>query len=103
MAGHNQTIVSSSQANFTAIFNNADTYQVMLTVTDNSQQSTSVAETFTLTDKPVSQFPSWDASKVYWSGDVVTFNGSNWRAGWWRKGETPGTTGQWGVWRHYQE
>ncbi|MBD7981584.1 MULTISPECIES: glycoside hydrolase family 19 protein [Oerskovia] len=41
----------------------------------------------------------WSASAVYTGGAVVSTGGHNWKAGWWTQGETPGTTGQWGVWR----
>jgi len=43
--------------------------------------------------------PAWSASAVYLGGDVVSHDGQNWTAGWWTQAETPGTTGQWGVWR----
>ncbi|WP_454042565.1 glycoside hydrolase family 19 protein [Cellulosimicrobium sp. Marseille-Q8652] len=43
--------------------------------------------------------PAWSAGAVYTGGAVVSHGGQNWRAGWWTQGETPGTTGQWGVWR----
>lgn len=41
----------------------------------------------------------WSSSAVYTGGDVVSYNGHNWTAQWWTQGETPGTTGEWGVWR----
>ncbi|WP_318512814.1 lytic polysaccharide monooxygenase [Photobacterium leiognathi] len=41
----------------------------------------------------------WSATKVYYENDVVTHNGDSWKAGWYTKGEEPGTTGEWGVWR----
>jgi hexosaminidase len=47
---------------------------------------------------PCSQ-PAWDRDKVYTGGDVVSHNGHKWNAQWWTRGEEPGTTGQWGVWR----
>src|SRR5690348_12353994 len=40
----------------------------------------------------------WSAGAVYTGGDVVSYGGHNWTAKWWTQGETPGTTGQWGVW-----
>jgi len=43
--------------------------------------------------------PAWSAGSVYTGGAVVSHGGQNWRAGWWTQGETPGTTGEWGVWR----
>jgi predicted chitinase len=41
----------------------------------------------------------WSASAVYVGGNSVSYNGHNYGAKWWTQGETPGTTGQWGVWR----
>ncbi|MBD5785032.1 chitinase [Cellulosimicrobium terreum] len=43
--------------------------------------------------------PAWSSGAVYVGGAVVSRGGQNWKAGWWTQGETPGTTGQWGVWR----
>ena len=40
----------------------------------------------------------WSASAVYTGGNVVSYGGHNWHAKWWTQNETPGTTGQWGVW-----
>lgn len=38
----------------------------------------------------------WVASKAYVGGDIVSYNGHNWRAKWWTQGEAPpGTTGVW--------
>src|ERR1044071_4739789 len=42
----------------------------------------------------------WNAGTVYTQGHVASHNGQNWTAQWWTQGETPGTTGQWGVWRN---
>lgn len=41
----------------------------------------------------------YDPAKVYLKGDLVHYNNKHWEAQWWTKGETPGTTGEWGVWR----
>ncbi len=41
---------------------------------------------------------AWSSSAVYNGGDVVTHAGAEWRAKWWTQGETPGSTGDWGVW-----
>ncbi|WP_285731493.1 glycosyl hydrolase family 18 protein [Nocardiopsis sp. ATB16-24] len=43
--------------------------------------------------------PAWSSGTVYNGGDVVSHNGSEYRAQWWTLGEEPGTTGEWGVWR----
>nr|WP_235187405.1 lytic polysaccharide monooxygenase [Vibrio nigripulchritudo] len=42
---------------------------------------------------------AWSATKVYKEGDTVTHAGKTWTAQWHTRGEEPGTTGQWGVWR----
>lgn len=41
---------------------------------------------------------AWATSAVYTGGTNVSYGGRNWQAKWWTQGETPGTTGQWGVW-----
>ncbi|MFD8145731.1 glycoside hydrolase family 19 protein [Streptomyces sp. NPDC059708] len=41
---------------------------------------------------------SWSSSAVYTNGMSASYGGHNWQAKWWTQGETPGTTGQWGVW-----
>ncbi|GIJ44165.1 hypothetical protein Val02_10510 [Virgisporangium aliadipatigenens] len=43
--------------------------------------------------------PLWNAATVYTSGAVVQHNGRKYTARWWTQGETPGTTGEWGVWQ----
>ncbi|MCC0099835.1 MULTISPECIES: glycoside hydrolase family 19 protein [Streptomyces] len=40
----------------------------------------------------------WSSSAVYTGGMSASYSGHNWQAKWWTQGETPGTTGQWGVW-----
>ncbi|MET9854250.1 glycoside hydrolase family 19 protein [Streptomyces sp. NPDC006450] len=41
---------------------------------------------------------AWATSAVYTGGMNASYGGHNWQAKWWTQGETPGTTGQWGVW-----
>ncbi|WP_428776256.1 lytic polysaccharide monooxygenase, partial [Vibrio sp.] len=51
-------------------------------------------------EPPVEPSPdAWSVDSVYTAGDVVSHNGKQWTAQWWTKGEEPGTTGEWGVWR----
>ncbi|QLI82129.1 lamin tail domain-containing protein [Chitinibacter fontanus] len=40
----------------------------------------------------------WSSSAIYVAGNQVNYNGRNYQAKWWTKGEIPSTTGQWGVW-----
>ncbi|WP_323188226.1 glycoside hydrolase family 19 protein [Streptomyces sp. NBC_00249] len=55
-----------------------------------------------LPSSPASAAPAcasaWTSSAVYTGGTSASYNGHNWQAKWWTQGETPGTTGQWGVW-----
>jgi len=37
----------------------------------------------------------WNADTVYWGGDLVYFNGRQWRASWWTLGDAPGTDMVW--------
>jgi predicted chitinase len=41
---------------------------------------------------------AWSASTVYHGGTNASHQGRNYTAKWWTQGETPGTTGEWGVW-----
>jgi chitinase len=41
---------------------------------------------------------AWASSTAYNGGANVSHGGRNWSAKWWTQGETPGTTGEWGVW-----
>ncbi|MGL4475147.1 MAG: lytic polysaccharide monooxygenase [Shewanella sp.] len=41
----------------------------------------------------------WNMEATYTEGQQVTHNQVLWQAHWWTKGEEPGTTGEWGVWR----
>lgn len=50
-------------------------------------------------EPPVEPSNPWDKTATYNAGDTVDHNGKAWVAQWWTKGEEPGTTGEWGVWR----
>ncbi|GHH45200.1 glycoside hydrolase family 19 protein [Streptomyces candidus] len=41
---------------------------------------------------------AWNSGAVYTQGAAVSHGGRNYQAKWWTQGETPGTTGSWGVW-----
>ncbi|MER5683032.1 chitinase [Streptomyces sp. NPDC002205] len=42
---------------------------------------------------------AWSSSAVYTAGNTVSYGGRTWKAKWWTQNETPGTTGEWGVWQ----
>ena len=71
---------------------------VVATQTPATSQPTN---TPTPTSNPSSQTQTWNQSTVYNTGDIVEYGGQYWIAGWYTINETPGTTGQWGVWQPY--
>ncbi|MFD4861204.1 chitinase C-terminal domain-containing protein [Streptomyces atratus] len=42
---------------------------------------------------------AWSATSEYGAGTTVSHGSHQWKAKWWTKGETPGSTGDWGVWQ----
>lgn len=40
-------------------------------------------------------YPAWDSAKVYLGGDMVSYNGREYKAKWWTQGETPGESDVW--------
>ena len=58
-----------------------------------------VTPTPVATPTPVTGGSTWQADTVYNSGDTVVVKGITYTAGWWTKGQEPGTTGEWGVWK----
>lgn len=43
--------------------------------------------------------PAYVAGTVYTAGNEVSHKGRKYKAQWWTQNETPGTTGEWGVWK----
>ncbi|GAA2841923.1 family 20 glycosylhydrolase [Crossiella cryophila] len=43
--------------------------------------------------------PAWKSTETYVKDNSVSHKGKSWTARWWTRGEEPGTTGQWGVWK----
>lgn len=78
--------------------NKAGSYKLQYAVTDSANQTVSVERKVTVTDGS-SCANAWDASATYVEGDQVSHNGATWEAAWWTRGDEPGTTGEWGVWR----
>lgn len=77
--------------------NTADQYQLTYSVSDSAQQTTTVVRTITVSDASCAQ--PWDRNTVYLANQLVSHKGDIYKAGWWTKGEEPGTTGEWGVWK----
>ncbi|MCY9871484.1 immunoglobulin-like domain-containing protein [Vibrio barjaei] len=73
-------------------------YDLVYRVTDSANQTTTANRVVTVADGS-SCANAWDVSATYSKGDLVSHNGSTWRAEWWTRGDEPGTTGEWGAWR----
>ncbi|MFD6231643.1 glycosyl hydrolase family 18 protein [Streptomyces sp. NPDC060232] len=43
--------------------------------------------------------PAYVAGTIYTAGNEVSHDGRTYKAQWWTQNETPGTTGEWGVWK----
>lgn len=72
------------------------TYNIVYTVADSKGLTTNVAASIKVVD-PSIPVNAYDSSKVYNAGDIVTYNGVQYKAKWWTLGETPGAN-QWGPW-----
>ncbi|MEV8566905.1 chitinase [Streptomyces sp. NPDC051322] len=93
-AGGNATLSVSTTSSAVS-----GTYTLRVTGTAGS---TSHAATYTLTvtgGATACTAAQWNKSAVYVGGNTVSYGGHTWKAKWWTTGETPGTTGEWGVWQ----
>ena len=72
----------------------AGTYTITYAVTDSKGGSTIAYSKVTVIDTSI---PVYDSSKIYLSGDIVMYEGVQYKAKWWTLGETPGAS-QWGPW-----
>ncbi|WP_099608218.1 S8 family serine peptidase [Vibrio coralliilyticus] len=76
-------------------------YVFQLTVSDNQLSDSSQVSVHYVAEDVSCEV--WDKSKIYdLPGNVVTWNGKFWENHWWTQGDTPGTGGEWGVWREVQ-
>ncbi|WP_439148294.1 immunoglobulin-like domain-containing protein, partial [Vibrio sp.] len=78
--------------------NEMGNYTLVYSVTDSAHQTVTAERKVSVTDGS-NCAAAWDADTVYVEGDQVSHDGSTWEAGWYTRGEEPGTTGEWGVWR----
>ncbi|GAD77424.1 hypothetical protein VAZ01S_075_00180 [Vibrio azureus NBRC 104587] len=75
-------------------------YTLTYRVTDSSNQTSTVSRTVNVVSGDNEACAAaWDKTAIYLGGDQVSHNGATWQAGWWTKGDEPGTTGEEGVWR----
>ncbi|MCG9631167.1 immunoglobulin-like domain-containing protein [Vibrio sp. Isolate30] len=90
-------LTSSIVQTGSADVNEVGNYTLVYRVTDSANQTTTAERKVSVTDGS-SCANAWNSETVYIEGDQVSHNGSTWKAGWWTRGEEPGTTGEWGVW-----
>jgi chitinase len=71
-------------------------FTVSVAVSDGALTTTqSFSVTVTNVDTTNPPTGSWDASVAYVGGDVVTYNGVEYKAKWWTQGERPDLGGAW--------
>lgn len=99
-------------------FSEPGTYNVSLTATDNTGATDTETVTITVRGDPNetnasdgdvdasaetaadSEYPAWNESDVYRSGDRVVWNDGIWEAQWWTQGDTPADSR---VWEHVED
>ncbi len=74
------------------------TYYIQAVATDDQgAQTTSSIIAVTVGDD-VCSADAWDSETIYTAGDLVSYDGHEWEAKWWTKGDEPDGDAQWGVW-----
>ncbi|WP_185976740.1 glycosyl hydrolase family 18 protein [Catenovulum sediminis] len=93
---HGLTLVGSDQnVTLTAGEVSADAaYTVSVTVSDG-QAETTANFVVTVTDTDSTPGDTWDAGAIYHAGDVVIYQGVEYRAKWWTQGNQPDLGGPW--------
>ncbi|GIU22522.1 immunoglobulin-like domain-containing protein [Shewanella sp. MBTL60-007] len=74
-------------------------YLLTYSVTDSAAVRTEVVRKVSVNEVGAECENTWDSTRVYRYGDIVNHVGKIWLAGWETRGDEPGTTGKWGVWR----
>jgi chitodextrinase len=75
------------------------TYQLTVTGIEGSAVHTATYSLTVTGGTTACTAAPWSSTAIYVGGDTVSYNGHTYKAKWWTTGETPGTTGQWGVWQ----
>ncbi|EHN69070.1 M66 family metalloprotease [Aliivibrio fischeri] len=92
-------ISSKIQVSGSVDVNTAGIYTLTYRVIDSASQTVAAIRNITVVAEVENCEDSWAMNTTYVAGDLVSHNGAVWQAGWWTKGEEPGTTGEWGVWK----
>lgn len=89
--------ISSSKVVYTPASGFTGTATFTYIITDSVGQNATGNVSVTVSSA-ASTYPAWDTGTAYVGGEIVSYNGHNYKAKWWTQGENPTTTGQWGVW-----
>ncbi|MGL4712084.1 MAG: immunoglobulin-like domain-containing protein [Shewanella sp.] len=74
-------------------------YELIYTVSDSAGEHARAVRVISVKEQGAVCENLWNASTVYVGGDLVSYAGKIWAAGWWTQGEQPDLAGEWGVWR----
>lgn len=75
-------------------------YHVEVVAIDAAGNRSITAETeFKTTEQPTSSYPAWDADQIYLGGERVSYNGKNYEAKWWTRGNEPDKSDAYGPWK----
>ncbi|CAM3216428.1 lytic polysaccharide monooxygenase [Paenibacillus lupini] len=92
------TTASTSYSDSGLKASTAYAYTVIALDAANNRSTASTA--LTLTTKaavvtPPTATGTWDSMKIYLAGDIVTYNGIEYKAGWWTQGDQPDNSDVW--------
>ncbi|GLX69854.1 lytic polysaccharide monooxygenase [Paenibacillus glycanilyticus] len=78
----------------------ATAYSYTVSALDAAGNRSTASAPLTITTKaavvtPPAATGTWDSTKVYLAGDTVTYNGIEYKAGWWTQGEKPDNSDVW--------
>lgn len=91
-------LTAAIQVSGTVDTNTAGVYTLTYTVADSEGLEATVTRTVTVEEEPEIVEPepgTYNPETAYVAGDVVTYNGLEYRAKWWVKGGTPGVDPAW--------
>lgn len=86
---------SDSDVTLTAAAVETDTQHIVSVDVSDGAAVTTRSFTVTVTNKPTGENSTWNSNNVYNSGDTVLFNGVQYKANWWTKGDQPDQSGAW--------
>lgn len=72
------------------------TYELTYSVANKAGKTASESCTVTVTDKPAQPGNAYDPAKIYFGGEIVSYEGQTYKCKWWTQGTAPGSAdGPW--------